>query len=61
MFRIGRQRRVSELAVVLLPQRSSGQGAFASWEIWAPVFERLSPHWRVVTFDQGGVGQTKVT
>lgn len=34
-------------------------GAFANWEIWAPVFEQLSPDWRVVTFDQDGVGQTK--
>jgi pimeloyl-ACP methyl ester carboxylesterase len=35
-------------------------GAFANWEIWAPVFERLSPTWRVVGFDHDGVGQTKV-
>jgi pimeloyl-ACP methyl ester carboxylesterase len=35
-------------------------GAFASWEIWAPTFELLSPRWRVVAFDHDGVGQTKV-
>ena len=35
-------------------------GSFADWEIWAPVFELLSPHWRVVGFDHDGVGQTKV-
>jgi pimeloyl-ACP methyl ester carboxylesterase len=35
-------------------------GSFASWEIWAPVFELLSPRWRVVAFDHDGVGQTKV-
>lgn len=35
-------------------------GSFANWEIWAPVFERLSPAWRVVAFDHDGVGQTKV-
>lgn len=35
-------------------------GSFANWEIWAPVFERLSPSWRVVSFDHDGVGQTKV-
>lgn len=35
-------------------------GAFASWEIWAPVFEQLSPRWRVVGFDHDGVGETKV-
>lgn len=35
-------------------------GSFANWEIWAPVFERLSPRWRVVGFDHDGVGQTKV-
>jgi pimeloyl-ACP methyl ester carboxylesterase len=35
-------------------------GSFANWEIWAPVFERLSPQWRVVGFDHDGVGQTKV-
>lgn len=35
-------------------------GALASWEIWAPVFERLSTRWRVVGFDHDGVGQTKV-
>jgi 3-oxoadipate enol-lactonase len=35
-------------------------GSFASWEIWAPVFELLSPRWRVVSFDHDGVGQTKV-
>jgi len=34
-------------------------GAFASWEIWAPVFELLSPRWRVVGFDHDGVGQSK--
>ena len=35
-------------------------GSFASWEIWAPTFERLSRRWRVVGFDHDGVGQTKV-
>lgn len=35
-------------------------GSFANWEIWAPVFEALSPSWRVVGFDHDGVGQTKV-
>lgn len=35
-------------------------GSFANWEIWAPVFERLSPRWRVVGLDHDGVGQTKV-
>jgi pimeloyl-ACP methyl ester carboxylesterase len=35
-------------------------GSFASWEIWEPVFERLSGRWRVVGFDHDGVGQTKV-
>ena len=35
-------------------------GSFANWEIWAPVFERLSPRWRVVGFDHDGVGETKV-
>jgi pimeloyl-ACP methyl ester carboxylesterase len=35
-------------------------GAFANWEIWAPVFELLSPEWRVVGFDHDGVGETKV-
>jgi pimeloyl-ACP methyl ester carboxylesterase len=35
-------------------------GSFANWEIWAPVFELLSPKWRVVGFDHDGVGETKV-
>lgn len=35
-------------------------GSFASWELWVPVFERLSRDWRVVGFDHDGVGQTKV-
>jgi pimeloyl-ACP methyl ester carboxylesterase len=35
-------------------------GSFASWEIWEPVFELLSPRWRVVGFDHNGVGETKV-
>ena len=35
-------------------------GSFASWEIWSPVFERLSTRWRVVGFDHDGVGQSKV-
>lgn len=35
-------------------------GSFASWEIWAPVFELLSASWRVVGFDHDGVGETKV-
>lgn len=35
-------------------------GSFADWEIWAPTFEFLSPHWRVVGFDHDGVGETKV-
>jgi pimeloyl-ACP methyl ester carboxylesterase len=35
-------------------------GSFANWEIWAPVFELLSPRWRVVGFDHDGVGETKV-
>jgi pimeloyl-ACP methyl ester carboxylesterase len=35
-------------------------GSFASWEIWEPVFELLSPGWRVVGFDHDGVGETKV-
>ena len=35
-------------------------GSFANWEIWAPLFERMSPRWRTVGFDQDGVGQTKV-
>jgi len=35
-------------------------GSFASWEIWIPTFELLSPRWRVVGFDHDGVGQTNV-
>lgn len=35
-------------------------GSFASWEIWAPVFEHVSRRWRVVGVDHDGVGQTKV-
>lgn len=35
-------------------------GAFANWEVWEPVFELLSPRWRVVGFDHDGVGETKV-
>lgn len=35
-------------------------GSFANWETWVPVFERLSPRWRVVGLDHDGVGQTKV-
>jgi pimeloyl-ACP methyl ester carboxylesterase len=33
-------------------------GSFADWEVWAPSFERLSPHTRCIGFDHDGVGLT---
>lgn len=54
-------RRVHSVSFGAGPQTLVGvAGSFASWEIWAPVFEVLSRRWRVVSFDQDGVGQTKV-
>jgi pimeloyl-ACP methyl ester carboxylesterase len=61
MFHAIGSRRVHSLSFGSGPRTLVGvAGSFANWEIWAPVFERLSPSWRVVGFDHDGVGQTKV-
>jgi pimeloyl-ACP methyl ester carboxylesterase len=61
MFHSVGQRQVHSVSFGAGPGTLVGvAGSFASWEIWAPVFERLSPRWRVVGFDHDGVGQTKV-
>lgn len=61
MFHVIGSRRVHSLSFGSGPRTLVAvAGSFANWEIWAPVFERLSPSWRVVSFDHDGVGQTKV-
>lgn len=61
MFERVGNRRVHSLSFGAGPGTLVGiAGSFANWEIWAPVFELLSPRWRVVAFDHDGVGQTKV-
>lgn len=61
MFHHIGNRRVHSLSFGSGPRTLVGvAGSFASWEIWSPVFELLSPTWRVVGFDHDGVGQSKV-
>jgi pimeloyl-ACP methyl ester carboxylesterase len=61
MFHQVADRRVHSLSFGAGPGTLVGvAGSFANWEIWAPVFELLSPRWRVIGFDHDGVGETKV-
>lgn len=60
MFHRVEDRRIHSLSFGSGPGTFVGiAGTFASWEIWAPVFERLSRRWRVVGFDHDGVGQSR--
>lgn len=61
MFHTVGSRRVHSVAFGDGPATLVGvAGSFANWEIWEPVFELLSPSWRVIGFDHDGVGETKV-
>ena len=61
MFHTAGGRRIHSVSFGTGPGTLVGvAGAMANWEVWQPVFELLSPRWRVVGFDHDGVGETKV-